>query len=164
MDIKSKASSTSTQKNRHAHLHKIKMSLPAPVLPTCFALQPYPLVDGKFLYLRGGHAESEEYVQFRGVYQREALTSSMNTRFYLVPSKEHGDEQLVHIKTSYNNKYLVAKKVESKSERMMSTADEPDEKKLSESCTLFKIKEIVRDYTRGRLIVRYVLQCIHIFR
>ena len=94
----------------------------------------------QFLYLRSGH-DKEEFATFTEMSTHQALTSSMHTKFYVVPSKKHGDEQLVHIKSSYNNKYLMAKKVPSRDLGLLvGTADEPDEELSKPSCTLFKVE------------------------
>ncbi|CAL4989311.1 unnamed protein product [Urochloa decumbens] len=104
------------------------------------------------LYIRGNQAQAEMYLKF-GVVKNptdEVLESYMHTRFHLDPpkhppkSKKHSDQEFVHLRCAYNNKYLVA--VESvvrpcsKPVYLMGTADEPEEDLSKPWCTLFRVE------------------------
>ncbi|CAM0943007.1 unnamed protein product [Alopecurus aequalis] len=97
--------------------------------PACFALRTKH--EGK--YLQSVHRRSAGGSRIEA--SADAVAGNARTRFSVEASKEEDD--LVHVRSCYNNKYWVPVKDSGGSRWVIGAADEPVEDLTSPSCTLF---------------------------
>lgn len=104
-------------------------------LPRSIVLGKQSRATGPIYYL--------EYVMEKGQFHRKlrmtspVVASAKNfTKLEVVRAQASGARDLVHIRSSYNNKYLVLES--DSSQWLIAGADEPEEDRSKWSCTLFR--------------------------